>query len=640
MHNINQVRSQFQQELNKSLDVCQFIERGQAETPLTDLFSRLDNEITGAPFSVTLLGLTPEARTAALKWLYGHNFSVFSLEVSNQIGLLEVRLKDKGFTLEQSTGDRLEFDQWEQLVAAISDAGLLKMDANVESAQKNKPDLRLVTETGTGVKSLHLLMPESTDFISQSPALLTRLLRETNVLMVAAPPNYQLDKQERDVLGSLLEDMAGFWPLLPVDELDADLTIPSSGWWQLPSPVVSLPPQLLTTHVSAALPEFLTDPLDPMRQTLKLLLGSQKNRSATEAIQDRYQQELRQLNSRKKREARKNQASAGQGNNSHSLASQLRTTLADQLAKIPKALQAVSRKRELVNSTGSVDLKQLVDSLSVDDLHKEDAYKLIKLTLGENYKNDLMTFLRNNIKQTLTDDLVEIQRGLTEAQQATLEQLEATLGYRPLLTIPSLDEKHLLDDLQDSSGVELRYQGEMPKRGFFDRLSEGRRSAFVILMAASMLGYMGIDMRNSGLMGFVLLPMFIGAIVYTYFSWQKEDAQRFEKEITKVRDEVLSSARRLLSETDRHKQAQLNDHIDATKKQWSQQVDDLLKDWQARQQADTQQQAHKARSRIQVIEQQLTDWQRYHAPIQQLQRGADELIASAERELKQLAASS
>jgi len=151
---------------------------------------------------------------------------------------------------------------------------------------------------------------------------------------------------------------------------------------------------------------------------------------------------------------------------------------------------------------------------------------------------------------------------------------------------------------------------------------------------------MGIDMRSSGLMGFVLLPMFIGAIIYTYFSWQKEDAQRVEKEITKVRDEVLNSARRLLSETDRHKQSQLNDYIDTAKKQWSQQLDELLKDWQTRQQADTQQQAHKARSRIQVIEQQLADWQRYHAPIQQLQRGADELIASAERELKQLATSS
>ena len=162
MASLQQVKTNFKNNIKKSLDVCQFVERGQAQTPLTDLFSRLETDLNNRPFSITLLCLDQESRLAALKWLYGHNFAVFNLEVSSQIGLMEIHLRNRGYSLEKSTGERQDFENWEQLAEAISEARLVKDDG--------KADIRLGAEARTGVKNLHVLMPESAQFINDSPA--------------------------------------------------------------------------------------------------------------------------------------------------------------------------------------------------------------------------------------------------------------------------------------------------------------------------------------------------------------------------------------------------------------------------------------------------------------------------------------
>ena len=629
MVSLQQVKSSFQKNIEKSQDICQFVERGQAQTPLSDLFSQLQTDLNSKPFSITLLCLNDESRLAALKWLYGHNFAVFNLEVSSQIGLMEIHLRDRGFSLEKSTGERQDFENWEQLAEAIKDARLVQVDG--------KADLRLEAEARTGVKNLHVLIPESARFIQDSPALLTKLIRETNVLMVAAPPHYSLSDVERQILDNLLEEMAGFWPLLPVDELADNINIPEQGWWHLRQPVISLEPTLLTTHIDAKLPVFLTGADDSLRQALHLLQISKKFHSACEAVDDRFEQEVRQLNSRKKREARKGKDENGAAYIDQNQWAAIRNTLSDDIADISRKLQDTCRKRELNTSTGSVSLKQHIDSLTPDDLAKEDAYKQIKLSLSQKYIDELMRFLETTNKQSFKDDLSKINEAVNDLNNKIIDQMEKIIGYRPTLSHTALDANAAWHDLDELLSVELRYQGDMPKRGIMERLSEGRKSAFVILMSASLLGYMGLDIRKSGWIGIIILPVFIGGIIYTFRSWKQEDQARLEKEIDRVRDEVLNNARRLNAEINRHKSTIFNHYLDTVKKSWQQQIETLGRDWQTRTKMDSQQEAKKATARIQAIENQLNDWQNYRMPIQQLQREADKLLSDSQTCVEQLA---
>ena len=162
MQAIEQLSREFRASISTSLDICQLLERGQANTPLADLFQQLQKNLGNKPLGITLIGLTPETRNAALKWLYGHNFAVFSLEVSQQIGLLEVQLKDQGYSLEKSTGERLEFDHWDDFMGAVHDA---KLFAALPPNNADKGALKVGTQSATTARNLQVLIPESCEFI-------------------------------------------------------------------------------------------------------------------------------------------------------------------------------------------------------------------------------------------------------------------------------------------------------------------------------------------------------------------------------------------------------------------------------------------------------------------------------------------
>ena len=628
MNNVERLAEQFRQNSQKSREIAEFIERGQADNPLAELCQRLEREASNKPLGITLLALTGQARQAALGWLYGHNFAVFSLEVSKQIGLLEVHLKDQGYFLEKSTGERLEFDDWDAFYQAATDADLLK---NSSSA------LKLGAQTTTQVRNLQVLLPESAEFIAQSPALLTKLANESNILMLAAPADHRLTEQEQQVMNMLLEDMSAVWPLIPIDELAEGADIPEHGWWDKCQATVTLPHTLLTTHISTQIPPQLAQVQDELRAALQLTLAIKKHQSATEAIQDRYQHELRRLQSRKKREERKGAHTTTPTTSTDTgFWMSLRNQLNDKINDIAKALGEANRKRELPNSTGNATVKQHIERISEQDLNREPGYKTVKLTLSDAYRTELVNVLQHHARQSLTEDTAQVQQALSAAAQHTAQSCHGQLGFTPTLATEAPNQQAIWQDIKEAIGLELRYQGELPKRGFLDRLSEGRKGAMMLLMSVMLLGYIGVDLKNSGWFGFILLPMFIGTVVYTYISFKKDDKHRLEKELNRVREELLATSRRLLTDINRLKTSKLTDHLEASKKQWQQQLEQLARDAQTRQQQEREHTGHKARTRIVAIDAQLAEWQQYRLPVQQLVASATELGQKARQTLLQL----
>lgn len=626
MTRIDQLQTDSLNLSQQSLDICQFIEKGQANTPLGELFQQLVQDSKTDPLGITLLCLTENARSAALKWLYGHNFAVFSLQVSRQIGLLEVSLKERGYSLEKSTGERLEFESWDSFIKGISDAALFQGEMINE--------LKVATQAPTGVRNLQVLMPESTAFIAESPALLTRLLRKSNVLMVAAPPDYQLSSTDRTVLANLREDMCALWPLLAVDELNSEVHIPDRGWWAGQTSLVTLPPTLLTTHVDTAIPSYLSEARDQLRQALQLSLLAKRQNLAVDALNDRYETELRQLQSRKKREQRKSEQTGPVSSASDSVVwSQMRSEMSDDCAQLTKHLQELQRKRELPNSTDSNLLKSQIDALAYEDLDREHGYKVIKLSLGEKYLGRLVQTLHQQQQLSLKQDLKQVQQQLQNLAARIEEKCQNQLGFKPVLGLLSISENQLWNDIKEISGLELRYQGELPKRGFIDRLSEGRKGAMMLLMSVMLLGYVGIDLRNSGWMGLLILPIFFGAVIYTFISFKQDERHRLDKELTRVRDEVTTHSRRLMNDVYRLKNNKLMDYIEANKKQWLMQIDQYGREHQQRTQAESSQIAQRAKTRISAIDNQLKEWQNYRSSVQRLVSGAQSLLEKTRQAL-------
>ncbi|MFL0797281.1 MAG: hypothetical protein K6L73_07300 [Cellvibrionaceae bacterium] len=620
----SQLQSSFEQKITNALSVSEFLEQGQADMPLTQLFQQLRADLQHKPFSLTLLCLTDDSRKAALKWLYGQDFAVFSVQVSAQVGLLEVHLKDRGYTLEKSTGERLDFEQWGELVQALEDSTLLEEQSQVAIA----------TETPTAIKQLDVLVPESPEFIQQSPSLMTRILRESNVLMVAAPPNYQLTESQSKLINTLLQDMSSFLPLMPVDELAEDFALPEHGWWEQLKPQASLPVQLLTTHVDASLPSFLTDPQDDVRQSLLIQQLSKKYQSACEALADQFQDAQRQLASRKKREQRKLQAEPAQDALDSQQLMRLRTRIGDSCTDLVKALEDVCRKRELINSEQAARLKSHVESLGGDDLEKEDSYKAFKLTLDKNYQQELMALLNREARDELGQDIKHLQTEIAQLSEELTQSLNKQLGYRPSLTQPKIEKSDIWYDLEQVLAMEVRYQGEMPKRSFLDRLGAGRQALMGLMMIGMVLGGLIPELR-SVLMLFGL-PLFFIGMAWSFINFPKEEKSRLDKELKRVRDEVLSNARRLNSDINRQKISKVRDFMDKLKKNWQEQVEKISSDAQQRQQSDQKQQSDVAQKRLQGIDQQIQQLQQQQVSVNQLQNQAEELLNQSQQVLAAL----
>lgn len=615
------------------------LEQGQAETPLAEHFRQIENDIDSAPFSVVILGLTTEARTAALGWLYGNDFSVLSVNIVKQLGLVEISLRERGYTIERANGQRQEFDRIDPFMEALKKSDVLRP---LDGTDWLDP-VRLEVNSPKGLQGLTVYMPESPAMILNNPGLLNRVVSHANLLVVAAPLHHQLTDAEQQAILEVSQNMDGFWPLLVVDELEDDTSLPSIGWWQKHNtPTVQISPQLLTTHVAANIPNMLLDVNDKTRQTLFLYLQAKRVIHATEAVSERCEQEQRQLQSRKTREQRR--AKTGETGVKEGAAERhqwdaLKTAYTETLTRQDKHTQERGKKALLPNAPMMTQLEQFITKLKVEDLDQESGHKAIKLTIKDRFLDELTGQVKSLLKQQLKSD-VEFISVAVEKQLNELEiQIKKLTGQPVSLPLDNMDRRTIWEHIKEQLNVSVRYRGEMPRRGFMARLSDGRRAIMGISMMAMVVGGIfkavwGVDFR--AVIMLVAPLIFFGAIIYSFLVWPKEDAERLAKELDKVRDGLSTELKRLLTELQREKQSKFTEHLDGEKKRITRKLDELQRVSNTQQEQALTTQREQANKRLQQIEQQLKDLQLIDRDVSSLCCDCDALARDGQRNLQNI----
>lgn len=612
----------------EALRLCESLERGQAATPLSDLFRQLQAELHDASFPVAVLALGPGSKTRALEWLYGQEFAVLSAQVSSRIGLLEIHLRERGYLLESSDGQRQEFDDLEAFQAAISASDLLSRP--LDESLRHPP--RFATRPAGNLRHLKVLLPDSPQLVREHPALLTHLVRNAAMLVVIAEPGYSLSETDRVVIHDLLAEIPAVWPMLFVDEL-AEETLPNGGWWKsLDAPFV-LPPRLLTTHVAAPMPQFFTEIDDPQRELLRRLHLLERVQLARQALADHYEQTLQQLQVRHKREKQRGESAGAPVAETAGEWSALRNRLALELQRVQKLLDERSRRRLLAGSDLDNRIRELTDSIRSGDLAVEKGYKTSRLVLDDRLTHAFEQEMRQLAKNALRDDLALLEQELKTLFETTANAALSLVGHGVVLDRPPLDEREVWADLKESMRVEFRYTGEMRNRGFFERISEGRRTLFVMLMLVSMLGYFGINLRNSALLPYLLGPAFLAAIAWSFYAWRKEDRQHIEKELAKIRSEALQLARRLAADLDRLKLKRLGEYLERARNAAQQQIDGIQAAATRRVGESKAAMQLQARQRSSALEQKLADWRNLRPRLDAAQRLIADAIARTRTEL-------
>lgn len=628
--------SRYQQVAREGADMSARLEQGQAEAALTDLFAELSRSVEGDVFTAVLIGVTPEARTAALKWLYGPEYSVVSVSVVEKLGLIEVRLSERGFLLEHGGRGAQLFEHLDPFIDALSRA-----DEMVHPKDSNWVEpVRLGLSSGSGIRGVCLLVPEKPGLLLEHPALLSRLSTRANLLLVAAPLHHALSDTDRRALESLAASMDGIWPLLLVDELEEDIAIPAPGWWEsLSGPTVSLTPKLLTTHVPARMAALLSDQKAEHRQGLLLSHQARRLDSASEALSAELDQRLRQMDTRIHKEERKSRTADSANSTLQSQRADWQKLRQDVQLGLPAIGKQFGERLRTAGKTNGLEglVERFLGNLTEDDLHKEEGHTSIRLSVSDNFVRQLMDMLRKGLQQHFSTEAAGLRQQLDTLQAQVHNRASALAeGVAVRLSAPALNDNQIWRSIEDQLNVRLRYRGEMPKRGFFDRLREGRQGAMSFMMMIGMIGMIfgSTALRQHPLVGLILFCVFVGSIIYSFANWKKDDAERIEKELEKLRDGVVSEVQRLTAELQREMQAKVADQLEQTKRVWTEELDALAdthgKDRQRQSEAERQQ----VRDRLRVLEQKKRELLAAQTTVRQIRQKAGQLLQDCLRTLK------
>jgi len=119
----------------------------------------------------------------------------------------------------------------------------------------------------------------------------------------------------------------------------------------------------------------------------------------------------------------------------------------------------------------------------------------------------------------------------------------------------------------------------------------------------------GLNWRGMAVFGIGFLLLFFGAVFYTFRSWRREDAERLETEVVRVREQLEQEARRLIGEVQKEKQAKLAEALEQNKRTLLARIDDALREATEQEQSNQVASRDKARARLKRLDQQLRELQ-------------------------------
>lgn len=602
------------------------MERGQATSPLAEHFAAIQDDYLRSPLTVALVAFDEEARSETVAWLLGEDYRVVSMRVSDLPGLVEIRLSDQGYSLESYNGRRAEFDSLSGFLEALARDGDPAPEQEAADLLRSfKVSLAAAPES----QGITLLLPESLTATSRSPLLANALNARSHLLLVAVSVDATPDADAMEMLAHLTE---GIGAMRPVSMAQA--AGHRNAWWHPleRSDGLLLAPVVLSG--SDATPPF-APPFDAIRAGL--LLGTQARRLhfAAQALHERHEQELRLAQARRAREERTARPDSAPENILRRPVEDARSRLQDDLAGLAKSLVDTSRRSLLPDGAVSQAVKDQLDALRSDDLAQETGQKMIRLRLSDDFQASLQRALRKAMKEELRRDLITLRDGQDALRHSLESLLETATGNPVSLALAPPSESDAWATMGELVKVEIRYRGEMPRRGFLQRLGEGRRAVFAVMMILSLVGSMiGFSWRGLGAVGLVFLLMFAGVVIHTYRAWKREDSDKLDGELDRVREQLTTECRRIATEVQREKQQRLGEQLEQSKRSLTRRLDELLRDRLQSDQEQIAEQRERARLRLRKLDQQLRDLQALGARIGKLRQDSGALAADAARDLR------
>lgn len=558
--------------------VASNLEKGQAETPLTDKFYESEKSLKNSFLNICLTGFNERLINKCLGWLSGHNYSHFSIKTTQKVGLYEIKLNSKCFLLQTAEGTIKEFEQLEQFMDALKNCSLV--DSQKKSDWLKPVELSLAAPSGA--QPLKILVPESLEKIAESPALLTYLTKETTVLMIVIDSDCSITQSQRDILCDLAESMMVVCPVYfsSYSISDSNINKKLNRVFEDRRSFISLSPVIIKQNEKTDLPDFIINKDNNLRQLLIQCSFSQKLNSALESVDARLKYDLKQLQLRSSSIERKQIVKQKnlEAIDIRSLANELKDYIQKNYAQLLAAVEENNRKAMLDEGDLIAPVINLIESIEAANLHSAKTPTKIRLSLDPTVSDKIQQVENNCVKKRLHEDIELISEGVQAMSEELNEKIQNHYEQARTLCAVAPQASDIWDIVKDCLNMKIKYSGEMQKRGFFQRLMAGKRLVFSVTMLLSLAG-LGLSKSNPYFLLLLVLPLFTGGIVYSYIHWEKEDEERLEKELERVKSEIEKETRKIIAESQREKYSRIRNSLEESKKSLLKTLDDVISEF-------------------------------------------------------------
>ena len=444
-------------------------------------------------------------------------------------------------------------------------------------------------------------------------ALLAAMATRPTVLILA-PGLEASSAADGEVLNLLAASAAG-WATA-----DPALADRIHGGVRLPPTPDGLPPELARAVAAAHL----------ARQAVML----------ADFVQERQQGEVRQLQARQKREQQRTEAPgalSAQEAAARQTIDGLKGQAAEQLGQLGQTLRERGRRTSLRTGPVLSLMTELLANLGEADFDQDPVGKKIRLSLKPEVADDLRERFATALQEEIAGDCAEIARSAAAIPERLAPGLQRIgLGPEGIRATPvRLDQ--IWAPIEEGLHLQVKYRGEVQRRGFLQRLGEGRRVVFLVLMIGSLFGgFMGFNIRRAAILGPVFLLLFIGSVAFTFHSWSKEERVDYEDELIRLRDMLSMEFSRLLTEALRERQVRLQLFMEELRREVMSTLDGLHRELGAARTRELEAERKLGRARDRMVEQKVRELQGLGPPILKARQTLERFAADAARQLTAL----
>jgi hypothetical protein len=340
-----------------------------------------------------------------------------------------------------------------------------------------------------------------------------------------------------------------------------------------------------------------------------------------ELVMQRQQAELRQLTSRRKREQQQEapvDLVAADAENRRRIDA-MKSVAAAEVSLLSQELRDRGRRAGLRKGPLFGLVEELLANVRPADLDQEVAGKKIRLTLRPDVTDDLRQRVAEGLRAVILADCAEIGARLRDIEAKLAPHVESLGLAERRLRFSRPDPEDFWGPIDEAMHLQGRYRGEIQKRGFLQRLGEGRRVVFLVLMIGSLFGgFMGFNIRRAPAMGPVFLVLFLGVFLYTFISWRKQDEIVFDDELIRVRDILSSEFARLISDALRERQLRVMAALEELRRDIAAGLDSLQREAASARAVTVDGERKLSRARQKVLDDRVREVQALGAPLQAL----------------------